>query len=164
VSPVAAGAALYAAVGMTDGRVAIVNLNAASTTTPQFVTASATPDDISAVAFSPNGQVLAAGSGSLTTVTLWNVGSQVTAKTPAPNLGANAEGGVSGLAFSPDGASLLVGFGFYSPTVGIWDVATGQNHGTKVPKYSPLGVSFSPGGAVAVAGEAFYGWILVCAD
>ena len=88
----------------------------------------------------------------------------MTAKTPAPNLGANAEGGVSGLAFSPDGASLLVGFGFYSPTVGIWDVATGQNHGTKVPKESPLGVALSPGGAVAVAGEAFYGWILVCAD
>ena len=56
------------------------------------------------------------------------------------------------------------GFGYFSPAVGIWDIATGQNRATKVPKYPPLGVSFSPGGAVAVAGEAFYGWILVCAD
>jgi WD40 repeat protein len=165
VSPVAAGAALYAAVGMNDGRVAIVDLNAASTTAPQLVTGSSTPDDIPVVAFSPDGKVLAAGSSlELTSVTLWNVGPQVTAKTPAPNLGANVEGGIAGLAFSPDGTSLLVGYGYFSPAVGIWDVATAQNHGTKVPREPPLGVSFSPSGAVAVAGEAFYGWILVCAD
>src|SRR5581483_5845704 len=92
VSPVATGAALYAAVGMTDGRIAIVDLNAASTSAPQFVTGSSMPDDIPAVAFSPNGQVLAAGSSlTLTSVTLWNVGPQVTAKTPAPKLGASVE-------------------------------------------------------------------------
>jgi hypothetical protein len=58
----------------------------------------------------------------------------------------------------------LVSFGYFSPTVGIWSVSTGQNHGTKAPLYAPLGASFSPSGAVIVAGEAFYGWILICSD
>jgi WD domain, G-beta repeat len=162
VAQTATGSTVTAAVGLSNGQVAVIDLNAPAQAA-QLVTAADTSVSIDSVALSPDAKTLAVGTDA-TTVSLWTLGTPIAAKTPAPNLGATAEGGVAGLAFSPDGLNLLVGFGFYTPTVGVWEVSTAQNHGSKTPKYAPLGVSFSPRGDVAVAGEAFCGWILICAD
>jgi hypothetical protein len=159
------GSALWAAVGLADGTVAVYNLNAAPTQAPLTALVSST-DDANAVAFNHDGSLLAVGGGILDTrVTLWNVSTAgLTPHAPAPNLGTNALGGVAGIAFSPDARNLVVSYGFRTVAVSIFEVATGQNHGTTAPQYTPLGVSFSPHGDVVVVGEADYGWTLVCGD
>jgi WD40 repeat protein len=163
VAEIASGSTVWAAVGLNDGHVAVLDLGA-PTRAPVLVQAAAAPVAINAVALSRDGSLLAAGDIS-TRVFLWDVAaSGVTARTPVPNLGPNPEGDVQGLAFAPDGRNLLVSFGFYTPVVGVWEVSSGQNHGLHTPRYSPLGVAFSPRGDVVVAGESSYGWILVCAD
>jgi WD40 repeat protein len=159
------GSALWAAVGLQDGTVAVYNLNAAPTQAPLTALVSSA-DDANVVALNHDGSLLAVGGGILDTrITLWNVSTAgLTPHAPAPNLGTNAEGGVAGLAFAPDGRNLVVAYGYHTPVVSIYEVATGQNHGTAAPMYSPLGATFSPRGDVVVAGEAFNGWTIVCGD
>ena len=105
-------------------------------------------DQINAVAFSPDGTLLASGSGYQTsgdnTVRLWDVASQDEIATlKVPGLG------VWSVAFSPDGTTLASATGFPDYTVTLWDVASREKIATL--EGGPP-VVFSPDGATLASG------------
>ena len=99
---------------------------------------------VSSVAFSPNGQTLAAGDEG-GDVGLWDTASgRRTATLTESNL-------VDSVAFSPNGQTLAAGdTGGY---VGLWDTASGQQT-TTLAEGSPVrSVAFSPNGRTLAAGD-----------
>src|SRR5207247_8032699 len=102
----------------------------------------ADPREVSDVAFSPNGKLLAT-TGSDGTVRLWNpVTDQAVG---APLQAGRAQGGASVVAFSPDGKLLATASG-NSGTVRVWNSVTRRPVGT--PLHSDgsgvYGLAFSP--------------------
>jgi WD40 repeat protein len=97
------------------------------------------------VAFSPNGQTIAAGENNTPDIGLWNTATGKTATLP--------EGiTVYGVAFSRDGQTIAAGDG--DGDVGLWDTATGKpiavlNEGSPVTG----GVAFSPNSQTIAAGD-----------
>ena len=83
--------------------------------------------DVSAVAFSPNGKLLAS-SASNNTVRLWN---PATGQRVGTSFRTDARNGVPGVAFSPDGKLLACADG--DGTVQLWNPATGQLAGAAAP-------------------------------
>jgi energy-coupling factor transporter ATP-binding protein EcfA2 len=105
-------------------------------------------DKVYAVAFNPNGRLLATA-GLDRTVRLWDV---ATGQPHGQPLEGHTEA-VWGVAFSPDGA--LLATTSYDRTVRLWSVATGQPHGQPLEGHTGgvHGVAFSPDGALlATAG------------
>ena len=82
---------------------------------------------VSAVAFGPDGKLLA-GSDSNDTVRLWNPATGQRVGTP---IRADARNGLHGVAFSPDGGLLASADG--DGTVRLWNPATGQPAGAAAP-------------------------------
>ncbi|MGA5821499.1 hypothetical protein ACPC54_26955 [Kitasatospora sp. NPDC094028] len=108
-----------------------------------------------ALAFSPNGQVLASG-GSDGHVRLWNVAT-------GQQIGADLTGhakDVLSLAFSPDGKE--VAGGGADGTVFLWDVSTGQRHGQAMAghTHSVFTLAFSPDGKTLASGGGDGGILL----
>ncbi len=85
------------------------------------------PAAVTAVAFSPDGQLLASGTAGQQAgedvVTLWDT-SQAVQTHALATLQQNNGNGIFSLAFTPDGKELAVGY--ENGTVLFWDVATGQ--------------------------------------
>jgi WD40 repeat protein/transcriptional regulator with XRE-family HTH domain len=102
----------------------------------------ADPREVSDVAFSPNGKLLAT-TGSDGTVRLWNpVTDQAVG---APLQAGSAQGGASVVAFSPDG-KLLASASGNSGTVRVWNPVTRRPVGTPLHNdgWGVYGLAFSP--------------------
>jgi RNA polymerase sigma factor (sigma-70 family) len=111
------------------------------------------------VALSPDGKIVAAGSPvryrhtntSDKSIRLWETATGKLLREMAPPRAAREDGGVTCLAFSPDGR--LLASGGWGKTVCVWDVATGQRW-SELPghKHSIASLCFSPDGkTLAVA-------------
>ena len=102
--------------------------------------------DIFSVVFSPDGAVLASGSGYFT-VELWDVATRARIATLSGHTG-----NVHSVSFSPDGTTLASGSG--DNTVKLWDVATRTNTATLSGHTDRVrSVSFSPDGAMVASGS-----------
>jgi eukaryotic-like serine/threonine-protein kinase len=100
-------------------------------------------NDVSAVAFSPDGTLLATGSSQ--TARLWNAATGQTIRTLTGHTNGPA------VAFSPDGTLLATGS---SQTARLWDIATGQTIRTLTGHAGPVSaVAFSPDGTVLATGS-----------
>ena len=104
---------------------------------------------IKAVAFSPDGKILAAG-GILSPFGLWDVasGEKFAALPPGPG------GSIWDLSFSPDGKSLASAGG--DDPVALWDIATRKQKATLafLPKdRHALSLAFSPDGKTLASNE-----------
>jgi WD40 repeat protein len=99
------------------------------------------PRGVRAVAFSPDGKRLAAGTGEPNepgTVTLWDVAARKRLWTHAE------KGGVPAVAFSPDGQTLAIGV--YGSAARLLDPATGKVRATLKHPREVRAVAFSPDG------------------
>ena len=95
---------------------------------------------VQSVAFSPDGAIIATGSGDRT-IKLWDVATQTNAATLQGHTGS-----VHSVAFSRDGTTLASGS--YDGTIKLWDVATRTNTATLQGRPSTIiPVAFSPDGS-----------------
>ena len=101
---------------------------------------------VKAVAFSPDGRLLASG-GNDKTVRLWDPATGEHRRTLTGHTGS-----VSAVAFSPDGRLLASGGG--DRTVRLWDPATGEHRRTLTGHSGRpcVGVAFSPDGRLLASG------------
>ena len=107
-------------------------------------------EGVKAVAFSPNGNLLAAADAR--TVRLWDPANGQAVGVPIA-ADSRAGTGVDGVAFSPNGTLLAIAAG---DTVRLWSLAAGHLVGTPLPAGHGLvnGVAFSPNGKLLASADA----------
>lgn len=114
---------------------------------PQLVMQTGHSSEVTSVAFSPDGKVIASGSDD-NSIKLWNVATGRLLRT----LSAHSNS-VYSVAFSPDGKTLATGS--TDKTIKLWDVASGR----LLKSFMPLGsdatpVAFSPDGKILAGGAS----------
>lgn len=167
VSPVATGGLVNLAVGGYIGNVGVYSFNGSTFATTSIMT-TATYAEAWGIGFSPDGQLLAAGTSD-GIVRLWAAPFTTNATSGAPiNLG-SAYYKPYGLAFSPAGTHLAVTVG---PEVDIWNATTRtfvSRHtitslpGITSPPYAQT-VAWSASGGALITGEDVCAKIAYCAD
>ncbi|MEP0883716.1 serine/threonine protein kinase [Trichocoleus sp. ST-U3] len=114
---------------------------------PKNITLSGHSDTVISVAFSPDGETLASGSGLWDkTIKLWDV------RTGRENLILKGHSdGVRSVAFSPEGQ--IIASGSADKTIKLWDVHTGEELRTfKGHSDAVFSVAFSPNGQIIASG------------
>lgn len=91
------------------------------------------------LAFSPDGKILASATMLAAVVRLWDVANGQERFIERPDWLGEDEEYVRYMAFSPDGATLVMG---NAETIGLWDVATGKNTAAFRLWQHPLDLSF----------------------
>jgi hypothetical protein len=74
------------------------------------------------------------------TIGFWSVPIASGAASLSPPLTITQDG-VDDIAFAPDGRSIVMGVGFFTTEVGIWDVASRANIGVHGVDYEPISVA-----------------------
>ncbi|HEX9990003.1 MAG TPA: WD40 repeat domain-containing protein [Chloroflexia bacterium] len=104
---------------------------------------------VSSIAWSPDGKMIASGSGD-TTLKVWDVASGSNLKSLTLD-----RGSLASVAWSPNGEYLAVGHNEPSDRVRIWDMATWQPVLLMNPKGAMRVVSYSPDGEMLAVGLGF---------
>jgi WD40 repeat protein len=112
---------------------------------PQVVQTFRLDDDVTAVAFSPDGGLLATGSTDRT-ARVWDAASG------QERLRVTHDEGVAAVAFSPDGR--LLATGSFDPAGRVWDAASGQERLRVTHDGAVWAVAFSPDGRLLATGSA----------
>jgi len=103
-------------------------------------------DRVSSIAFSPDGSILASGSGD-ETIKLWDVSTGRVLRTLTGHTDT-----VRSVAFSPDGQTLASGS--FDNTIKLWDVGTGRELRTLTGHTNAVySVAFSPDGQMLASGS-----------
>jgi len=167
VSPIANGGNTTLAVSGYIGNVGVYSFNGTTFSTTSILT---TADSASAwgIAFSPDGQLLAAGSDD-GFVRFWAAPFTADVTSGAPiNFGSTSYT-PTGVAFAPGGTFLAVTFG---PEVDIWNATTrafvSRHNTTPIPGLAgapyAISVAFSASGGALISGEDECGKIAYCSD
>jgi hypothetical protein len=167
ISPVASNGKVNLAVAGYFGNVGVYTFNGTTFSAPSVLTTSGVAGALG-IAFSPDGQLLAAGTDD-GVVRFWSAPFTTNATSGAPiNFGSTAYT-PAGIAFAPGGTYMAITVG---PEVDIWNATTrafvSRHNTTAIPGGAAtpyaFSVTFSASGGALITGQDLCGKIAYCSD